>query len=296
MINLASLIRILLLLLVILYASASHAAKPAAESPIRIGLTPVFLDDQANFISDWRSYLERNLERPVVFIQRGSYREIVDLLREGKLDFAWLCGYPYVRNKKHFRLVAVPLYQGEPLYRSYLIVPSADQQTRSLAELRGKIFAFSDPDSNSGHLYTEYLLAKQDESPSSFFSRTFFTWSHRKVVEAVASGLAQGGSVDGYVWDTLALSHPELTTQTRIANKSPQFGHPPFVASTATAKRNIAAMQRVLLHMAHDTDGLRLLNALNLDGFARGENHLYDGIEEMSRLVGKSKNDVPQRP
>ena len=73
------------------------------------------------------------------------------------------------------------------------------------------------------------------------------------MVEAVASGLAQGGSVDGYVWDTLALSHPELTAQTRIVNKSPQFGHPPIVANKATSKRDIAAMQRVLLHMAHDT-------------------------------------------
>ena len=296
MINLTRLIRILLLLLILPYASVIHAAKPAAELPIHVGLTPVFLDDQANFVSDWRDYLERHLERPVVFIQRGSYREIVDLLREGRLDFAWLCGYPYVRNKKHFRLVAVPLYQGEPLYRSYLIVPGSDKQTRSLADLRWKIFAFSDPDSNSGHLYTEYLLAKQQESPSSFFSRTFFTWSHRKVVEAVASGLAQGGSVDGYVWDTLALSHPELTSQTRIVNKSPQFGHPPFVASTATAKRNIAAMQRVLLNMAHDTDGLRLLGILNLDGFVLGENHLYDEIEAMSRLVGKRNNGAPQRP
>jgi phosphonate transport system substrate-binding protein len=290
------LIRILLLLLVILYASASHAAKPPAEPPIRIGLTPVFLDYQAAFVNDWRNYMERHLERPVVFIQRGSYREIVDMLREGRLDFAWLCGYPYVSNRKHFRLVAVPLYQGEPLYRSYLIVPSSDKQTRSLADLRWKIFAFSDPDSNSGHLYTEYLLAKQDESPSSFFSRTFFTWSHRKVVEAVASGLAQGGSVDGYVWDTLALSHPELTAQTRIVNKSPQFGHPPFVASNATAKRKIAAMQRVLLHMADDTEGLRLLSGLNLDGFVYGNDRLFDSIEEMSRFVAKSKNDVPQRP
>jgi len=291
-----SLIRILLLLLVLPYASASLAAKPTADTPIRIGLTPVFLDDQTAFVNDWREYMERHLKRPVVFVQRGSYREIVDMLREGKLDFAWLCGYPYVRNKKHFRLVAVPLYQGEPLYRSYLIVPSSDKQTRSLADLRWKIFAFSDPDSNSGHLYTEYLLAKQEESPSSFFSRTFFTWSHRKVVEAVASGLAQGGAVDGYVWDTLALSHPELTAQTRIVNRSPQFGHPPIVANNATSKRDIAAMQRVLLHMAHDTYGQLLLSYLNLDGFVLGENHLFDGIEEMSMFVGKSKNDAPQRP
>jgi phosphonate transport system substrate-binding protein len=94
----------------------------------------------------------------------------------------------------------------------------------------------------------------------------------------------------------LALSHPELTSQTRIVNRSPQFGHPPIVANNATSKRNIAAMQRVLLHMAHDTYGLLLLSYLNLDGFVLGENHLFDGIEEMSRFVEKSKNDAPQRP
>ncbi|OGT18264.1 MAG: ABC transporter substrate-binding protein [Gallionellales bacterium RIFCSPHIGHO2_02_FULL_57_16] len=273
-----------------------HAVEQPAKPPIRIGLTPVFLEYQATFVKDWRGYMENRLKRPVIFIQRGSYREIVDLLRERKLDFAWLCGYPYVRNKKHFRLVAVPLYQGEPLYRSYLIVPSSDKQTRSLADLRWKIFAFSDPDSNSGHLYTEYLLAKQEQSPSTFFSRTFFTWSHHKVVEAVASGLAQGGSVDGYVWDTLALSHPELTSQTRIVNKSPQFGHPPFVASTATPKQDITAMQQVLFRMMHDEEGSRLLNRLNLDGFVYGSDRLFDSIEEMARFVEKSKNDAPQRP
>jgi phosphonate transport system substrate-binding protein len=291
-----SLIRMLLLLLFLSYASALHSANLSAEPPIRIGLTPVFLDDETAFINDWRNYMERRLKRPVVFVQRGSYGEIVDMLREGKLDFAWLCGYPYVRNKKYFRIVAVPLYQGEPLYRSYLIVPSSDKQTRSLADLRWKIFAFSDPDSNSGHLYVEYLLAKQEESPSSFFSRTFFTWSHRKVVEAVASGLAQGGSVDGYVWDTLALSHPELTAQTRIVNRSPQFGHPPIVASNATSKRDFAAMQRVLLHMAHDAYGQILLSYLNLDGFVYGNDHLFDSIEEMSMFVRKKSNDAFQKP
>src|SRR5512146_3252404 len=98
----------------------------------------------------------------------GISREIVDLLRDGKLEFAWLCGYPYVRDRNHFRLAGVPLYRGEPLYHSYLIVPAGDMQTRSINDLRGKIFAFSDPDSNSGHLYPEYLLAKQGLQPASF--------------------------------------------------------------------------------------------------------------------------------
>jgi len=295
MANLTALIRILFLLLVLPFAPVLHAVEQPAKPPIRIGLTPVFLDDQATFVNEWRDYLQRRLARPVTFVQRGSYREIVDLLRDGKLDFAWLCGAPYVRNRKYLRLVAVPLYQGEPLYQSYLIVPSSDKQTQSLADLRWKNFAFSDPDSNSGHLYTEYLLAKQGLKSSSFFSKSFFTWSHRKVIEAVATGLAQGGAVEGYVWDTLALSHPELTSKTRVVSKSPQFGHPPFVAGTAATKQDIAALQQVLFHMTHDEEGSRLLNRLNLDGFVYGNDHLFDSIEEMARFVEKSRHDASQK-
>ncbi|MFZ2300324.1 MAG: PhnD/SsuA/transferrin family substrate-binding protein [Gallionella sp.] len=295
MTELAALIRILLLLLALAFAPALHAAEQSAKPPIRIGLTPVFLDYQAAFINEWRNYLQRHLAQPVTFVQRGNYREIVDLLRDGKLDFAWLCGYPYMRNKKSFQLVAVPLYLGKPLYQSYLIVPSSDRQTQSLDDLRRKTFAFSDPDSNSGHLYTEYSLAKQGLNPSSFFSKTFFTWSHRKVVEAVASGLAQGGAVDGYVWDMLARSHPELTSKTRIVDKSPQFGHPPFVASAATSKQDIAAIQQVLFRMTHDEEGGRLLDRLNLDGFVYGDGRLFDGIEEMSRFVDKARNNASKK-
>ena len=283
----------ILLLMMLSFSSLSNATESSIKPPLRIGLTPVFLDDQVAFLNQWRNFLQRHLDRPVTFVQRGSYREIIDMLRDGKLDFAWLCGYPYVRNKKHLHLVAIPRYHGKPLYRSYLIVPSTDRHTRSLADLHGKVFAFSDPDSNSGHLYPEYLLAKQGTQPATFFSKSFFTWSHLNVVEAVATGLVQGGAVDGYVWDTLSKSHPELTAQTRIVTESPEFGHPPIVASSTVPKKDIANMQDVLLNMAHDADGIVLLDKLNLDGFVYGNKRLYDGIENMSRFVERRRNVAP---
>lgn len=281
-----SLIR-LLLLLALLSTVESQAVEQTAKRPIRIGLTAVFLDHQRVFNNKWRLYLESRLGQPVVFVQRSDYHAIIDMLHEEKLDFAWLSGYPYVRNKDDLRLVAVPLYKGEPLYQSYLIVASSDQQSRSLTDMRGKIFAFSDPDSNSGYLYTVHLLSRQGEDPASFFGKAFFTWSHLKVIEAVASGLAQAGAVDGYVWDTLALSHPEMTAQTRIVSKSPQFGSAPFVASRTNSPTQIAALQRVLIQMTRDDEGRALLKTLNLDGFGYGNEVLYDTIEKMSRMVEK---------
>jgi len=277
--------------ILLLLAQPVLAAGPPA--PIRIGLTPVFLDDQATFVVAWRDYLETHLQRPVTFVQRGSYREVVDMLREGKLDFAWLCGYPYILNKSVFRLVAVPLYKGEPLYQAYIIVPASDKNSRSISDLRGKVFAFSDPYSNSGHLYPEYLLAEQGQRPEGFFAKTFYTWGHRKVVEAVASGLAQGGAVDGYIWDTLKLLHPELTQKTRVIQESPRFGHPPFVAGRAVSKKMIADMQKALFHMTHDPLGSPMLDNLNLDGFVYGHPGLFDSIAAMSRVVEKQRNVAP---
>jgi phosphonate transport system substrate-binding protein len=278
-----------LLLLILIFSVKLHAQEQASRSPIRIGLTPVFLDHQPTFNNEWRRYLESRLGRPVVFVQRSNYHAIVDMLHDQKLDFAWLSGYPYERNKDFLRLVAVPIYKGEPLYQSYLIVSSFDHQSRSLADMRGKIFAFSDPDSDSGYLYITRLLSENKEDPNSFFGKSFFTWSHLDVIQAVASGLAQGGAVEGYVWDSLALAHPEVTTKTRIVSKSSQFGSAPFVASRSVSPIQIAALQRALIQMVGDQEGRGLLKTLNLDGFGYGNELLYEAIEQMSRQVEKQQ-------
>lgn len=256
-----------------------------SEAPVRIGLTPVFLDDQAGFLRQWKAYLERRLHRPVAFVQRGSYLEVYELLGLGHIDFAWLCGYPYVRLGRRVKLLAVPVFQGKPLYRSYLIVPASDARTRSLLDLRGRVFAYSDPDSNSGYLFPRYYLIRNGENPDTFFLRTFFTWAHRKVVEAVASGLAHGGAVDSYVWETLAQIHPELTAKTRVAARSPEFGHPPFVARSGVSPRDFAALQAALTGMDDDPEGQALLRRLNLDGFSVERPELFDSIARMWRAT-----------
>jgi len=273
----------------LILAKKSAAMPETAQREISIGLTPVFLDHQLEFLKQLRSYLSERLSAPVRFVQRGSYREIVDLIRGSKLDCAWLCGYPYVRFRREMRLLAVPLYYGNPLYQSYLIAASSDKTTTSLLDLRGKTFAYSDPDSNSGYLVPQYQLLRAGENPSTFFSRSFFTWGHRKIIEAVGVGLAQGGAVDGYVWDTLNLLHPELTATTRIVSRSPELGFPPFVARSDIPEPAFRRMQQVLLAMSQDAQGAHLLKTLNLDGFVPGSDALFSDIENMARIVGKAR-------
>jgi phosphonate transport system substrate-binding protein len=257
----------------------------SAPPPLRIGTTAVILDDHVGFLDAWRAYLEGKLGRRVAFVYRGVYREITKLILGDQLDFAWVCGYPYARNKAFMRLLAMPLYRGKPLYQSYLIVPQADRQTRSFADLRGRIFAYSDPDSNSGFLVPQFDMLREGLDPPAHFRKSFFTYAHRKVVTAVAAGVAQGGAVDGYVWETLALRFPERTANTRVARKSDEYGFPPLVARRSLDEQGFAAMQAALVGMSGDPIGRALLKDLNLDGFAAGDERVFDGIAQAMKFV-----------
>ncbi|WP_428623102.1 PhnD/SsuA/transferrin family substrate-binding protein [Sedimenticola sp.] len=260
-------------------------AMAEASKTYRIGLTAVILTDQTSFLKAWRDYLSDRLQRPVQFVQRQTYQEVTDLLLSGDLDAAWTCGYPYVRHRDQLKLLGVPLFDGQPLYRAYLIVPVGDTSTRGMGDLKHKVFAYSDPDSNSGYLYPQVNLIGEGIDPRHFFSKSFFTWAHRDVVKAVADGVAQGGSVDGYVWETLSLHEPALTAGTRVVTKSPLFGFPPLVVRKDIDPQHFYALRNALLNMASDSEGRRLLRQLNLDGFSEGEDALFDGVAASVRIL-----------
>lgn len=268
-------------------ASASGIGPAAAGdgSEIRFGLTPVFLNSDLDVLDGLKRYLESSLGRPVALVMRRTYQEVTSLLLSGYLDAAWICGYPYVQYRDRLSLVAVPVWRGRPLYQSYLIVDAA-RRALDVAGLRGDVHAFSDPDSNSGYLVTQAELARAGETPDTFFRKTFFTYAHRDVVRAVASGLAQSGSVDGYVWEVMSEVEPGLTSKTKVLRRSEWFGFPPIACAKSLADmRVVTGLSEALLAMAQDRAGREVLQMLNLDGFVGGDPGLFDGIAANFELV-----------
>ena len=261
--------------------AAAFTAAPAllrAAEPIRLGLTPVFLDNDAEVIARLRDAIGQGTGRPIDLIQRRTYQEVTGLLLEGGVDAAWLCGFPFLQHEAALSLLGVPVWQGAPLYRSYLIV-AADDSATGLAELEGGTHAFSDPDSNSGWLVTASDLARMGQRPETFFQRTLFTYGHRNVVRAVAGGLTRSGSVDGYVWEALARVEPGLTARTRVISQSEQLGFPPFVARRErTGEAAIGALRAALLSLSDTAPGRAALDLLQLDGVVPGDLSLFVGI------------------
>lgn len=277
-----------------LLGSAPFVGAAAAEDrPVQFGLTAVVVRENLRFFDRWRQYLERRIGRPVRFVQRRSYREIMDLLETGEIDFAWICGYPFVRRRdpEFLELMAVPVYHGEPRYQSYVIV-HRDSPAASLADLAGKVFAYSDPDSNSGYLQPRLMLMNAGLSPDGFFRLTFFTYNHAETVEAVANRVAEGGAVESYVWEFLTRTNPALAGRTRVIARSDKFGFPPLVGRLGVDAELRRRMRAAVLGMHEDVDGRALLAELALDAFAAGDSGLFDGI----RLSLARSSDGGGRP
>src|SRR5437870_5407260 len=108
--------------------SATSVDRPAQAS-LTFGSTPVFLDDQVGFVSRWSAYLSKAVGKPVRFVTRRAYRDIMSMLLSQELDAAWICGWPWVVNQSNLRGLSTPLYNDPPWYRSYLIVPTSDRTT-----------------------------------------------------------------------------------------------------------------------------------------------------------------------
>jgi len=265
--------------------TVSPTSSIATDSPLRFALTPVLLTSDLLMLEELKAYLAKATARPVHLISRRTYQEITALLLTRQVDAAWICGYPFVAYRNDLALVAVPVWRGKPLYQSYLIC-GTDLKAQSLADLGGTVHAFSDPDSNSGYLVTTAALTEMGTSPTKFFRHFFYTYGHRNVVRAVSAGLAASGSVDGYVYDVLRETEPDLVAGTKVIRRSELLGFPPVACPAgAAASEAISRLRHALVGMSADPHGRRVLALLRLDGFSVEEPRLFDNIAAKMDLV-----------
>lgn len=267
-------------------AVLSRAGRAAAATDaFSFGLTPLFLDNDIELLSLLERYLTRRLERPIALVKRRTYHEISAMLLSNQLDAAWICDDPYVQYRDQLALLVVPLYRRRPLYQTYVIV-NASSPAQAFDDVRGTVHAFSDPDSTSGYLVTRWLLALRQTTPAQFFRDFFFTYGHRNVLRAVGAGLAESGSIDGYVWDVMSEREPDLVRRTRIVYRSEWLGFPPIVAPNAMRDApEVKAFAAALLDMASDPQGRDILHILALDGFTQGTPDMYESTLEKWRVV-----------
>ena len=237
-------------------------------------------------------YIGRQSGFSVQLIQRKTYDEVNELFPKGQIDLAFICTGPFAasREKFGFEALATPQVRGQPFYQSYLIVPK-DSPYQTLEDLKGRVFAFTDPDSNTGAMVPRYWLAQLGETPESFFSKTIFTYSHDNSILAVAKGLVDAAAVDGHQWEYFERFSPAYTSKTRVIFKSQPFGAPPLVASSRLPEDVKSKICNLILSLHQNPEGKRILQNLLIDRFVAPQEEWYETARAMiAGLPGTPKD------
>ena len=269
-------------------------AKSKQEGALRVAVGAM-ISPKETFIyyQQILDYISRSIGRESELIQRKTYAEINELFGKGEVDLAFICSGPYAtgREKYGFELLATPQVLGSHFYHAYLIV-NKNSSIYSLGDLRGLVFAFTDPQSNTGKLVPTYWLMQMGESPETFFRKTIYTYSHDNAIMAVAKGLVDGAAVDGLIWEYYDHKFPAFTSSTRIIKKSEPYGIPPLVAARHLSPQLKKRIRELLFSMHQDPDGQKVLESLMIDRFLPPKEEWYEGIRQIDNKLAS----IPESP
>ncbi|CAN5442051.1 putative selenate ABC transporter substrate-binding protein [soil metagenome] len=169
-------------------------------------------------------YLSKETGMEVRFTPVTDYAAVVEGLATNKIDMAWLGGFTYVQAKIRTNGGAVPIVQRQEdtAFTSKFIVP-IDSPAKTLADLKGKNFAFGAPSSTSGHLMPRFFLMKDGIKPDTDFKAVAFSGAHDATVAFVAAGRADGGVLNASVWDKLVETGNANAAKVRVLATTPPY-------------------------------------------------------------------------
>lgn len=230
-------------------------------------------------------YIEEQLGQRVIMIQRKTYQEVNDLMKENKADIAIVCSgnFVYGMADSAFKLLVVPEWNGQRHYNTYIIAHK-NSGIKSFVDLKGKRFAFTDPLSTSGRLYPTNRLREMDSTSDEFFESTVYTYAHDNSIQLVAKQVVDGASVNSLVFDYLATASPDRVKDITIIETSEPHAMPPIVISNKLPKELESKLIDIFLNIHKDKGSQAVLEKLMVDRYLLSNDSIFDSVRVLAGL------------
>lgn len=256
-------------------------------------LTPSIADDQklAICVHPYKSstkliasfaplakYLTEKLGNKVDIHIAENYESHITTIGEGKFGIGYMGPASYIKLVDKYgkkRLLARQAINGKPTFQGKILV-RRDSPIQSLADLKGKRFAFGDSNSTMSHLVPRYMLidAGVTEKDLAGFQ---FLGNHTNVALAVLAGKFDAGGVkEGVYYKYRERGLRELAT-------TPELSEHLFLVSDSLPESIVKAIREALLD-AHNTEqGQKALSNIkkNMSALVPVEDSDYDNLRKI---------------
>jgi phosphonate transport system substrate-binding protein len=172
-------------------------------------------------------------------------------------------------------------------YKSQILVRT-DSGINSLADLKGKKFAFVDPLSASGYVYpTLAIKNKTGQEPKTFFSATTFAGSHPNAALAVYNKQVDGAAMFIDARDSLVAANADIKTATKVIDTAGPIPNDGVALRKGFPDDVGKTVKQALMDYSKDPAGAKVLSALFAwDGVQEVNASFYDAIKEAAALAG----------
>lgn len=216
-----------------------------------------------------------------------SYAAAIEALCAGKADIVWLATLSYVlaHDKCGAVLAVTSIRRGSPTYQGQILV-RADSNINSIADLKGKKFAFTDAASTSGYLYAVGLLKKNGVEVKDL-AEAVFAGSHNAAALAVYRGSVDAAATFVDVRDQEEKNFPDIKEKTKVLALTD-----PIPNDTITFRKDLPAsiqtkFKEAILDLVKTEEGKKIVyDIYEWDGAVPGDDSLFEPVRQAAASLG----------
>jgi phosphonate transport system substrate-binding protein len=287
----------------------AHSLSPARAEDWRkkhpkIVMGIITSENEADRVSRWkpvRDYLAKELGVEVDERLATDYAGVIEGVKAKKVDLAYFGPASFSRawivtNHKVEPLVAKLNGDGSFGYHSIIVVKT-DSPYQKVQDLKGKKFAFADPNSTSGHQAPRFFLHEQGIDVDTFFSKTEFSGSHENSIIALLNGTFDAAAT---WWNSPTDNNPTRMEsknmikpgQWRIIWKSPLLPNDPWTMPTWLPDQMREDVRQAILNLPEkDPEAFKNLFGKESKGFKKVTVAEYEPIIRMIQANMKERKN-----
>lgn len=270
--------------------------------PLKLAFMPAPVEDEvkagAKLVVD---DLSRASGLKIELVIAKKYMAVIDGLASRTIDVAFINSLGYLLSHDWSGTEALFQLKGEDgknVYKTAIIV-RADSGIKTMKDINGRSFAFTDPYSMSGYLMPLYLFNENGVKPA----KTVFAGGSSEVVEMVYSGKVDAGAIyyaehdpDGRIHDARAKlvdKYPDMVDKVAIIALSPPIPTTPVVFRKGLMPDVVKKLEGAFIALNQDQEAIGLLYKMyGATGILKADEKSYDGIRDILKELGKELKEV----
>jgi phosphonate transport system substrate-binding protein len=227
-------------------------------------------------------YLESKLGIKVNLQTAGDYAGVITAMQHNHVQLAYFGPKSYVEAHKRAKAEAVAMeIDKESGLAGYngIIITKKGSGLKTLADIKGKTWAFTDSNSTSGTLVPSVMFYKKGINPQKYFSKVLYSGGHEASILSVKAGKVDAASTNNLDF-ARGLGRSWKSDDFNIIWTSALIpGYPMTVRSDLPESLKLAIMGAFIAY--NDKAGL---DKLKIKGYAPVKDSVYDPVRDLIKI------------